>query len=303
MAAHRYWRVHCTVGNGEPNFSVGEIELRTSISGADQTGSGTPTLSSGTTATSAFDNNNSTLATTTSGTFPHWIKYDFGAGNDKDIVELTMFPRSQVRYMPTTFTLDYSDNDSTWTTLYSFDGYGEWGILVTANVFNVTRLPTDGASGTFWRVNCTVADGAGFFSVGEIRMYSAGSATNECTGGLAFSQTQLDTGGPASFAFNELSGSSSLDRWSSFTLPAWVGYKFASAKTIDVIGITARVTGQTAAPRTFTVQYWNGSSFTTAMTLTGITGWTSGQTRYFNASGETTAPVASTGRPVVCVCT
>jgi F5/8 type C domain len=302
MATHRYWRLYCTAGNGEPNLSLAEIQLRASLGGADETGSGTAS-SSGGTAANGFDNNNTTLVTTTSGAYPHWIAYDFGAGNEKDIVEIAINTRTQIRYSPTDFQLQWSDDNSAWTTLFTIEGYGQWPTgQATFLAFNADRRYTNGAANQVWRVKTTAVDGGSVFGICELMLYDS-SGTNQCTGGTAFSSTQGEGGGPNPSAFDGIVTGGDTNRWSSFAVTnEWIGYKFAGAKSIITVGIVNRLTLQNQSPKDFTVQYWDGSAWQTAMTLTGITGWTSGQTRYFNASGETSAPVAS-ARPVCFVCT
>jgi hypothetical protein len=301
MAAHRYWRLYCTAGNGEPNLSLAEIQLRASLGGADETGSGTAS-SSGGTAANGFDNSNSTLVTTTSGAYPHWIAYDFGAGGEKAITEIAINCRTQIRYAPTDFQLQHSDDDSNWTTLFTVKGYGEWPSgQATFVTFNADRIYDNGVSGQFWRLRSTAVDGGTSLGLCELMLYDS-SGINQCTGGMAFSSTQLEGGGPTPNAFDGIVTGGDMNRWAGFSVAEWIGYKFAGAKSIITVGIVARTTFQSMSPKNFVIEYWDGSAYQTAMTLTGITGWTSGQTRYFNASGETSAPVAS-ARPVCFVCT
>lgn len=52
-----------------------------------------------------------------------WIAYDFGAGNDKDIVEVTLKARGQYPDNgPDDVDVQYSDNGSAWSTAASFTG-------------------------------------------------------------------------------------------------------------------------------------------------------------------------------------
>src|SRR5688572_7242436 len=119
MAAHRYWRIYATAGNGESNMGLAEIQLRASLGGADETGSGTASASSGTSPGNLVDNSDATTWTTTGGAYPHWWAYDFGSGNDKDISEIAINARAQIRFAPTEFQLQYSDDGSGYTTLFT----------------------------------------------------------------------------------------------------------------------------------------------------------------------------------------
>jgi hypothetical protein len=301
MAAHRYWRLYCTAGNGEPNLGLAEIQLRASLGGADETGSGTASASSGT-AANLFDNNNTTVLTTTSGAYPHWISYDFGAGNDKAITEIAINTRTQIRYSPTDFQLQWSDDNSAWTTLFTVKGFGEWPSgQATFMVFNADRIYDNGVSGQFWRLRSTATDGGAQVGLCELMLYDS-SGINQCSGGTPFSSTQLEGGGPNTQAFDGIVTGGDTNRWNGFSVAEWIGYKFPSAKTIITVGIVAQTTFQSKSPKDFVIEYWDGSAYQTAMTLTNITGWTSGQTRYFNAAGETTAPTPSAAGHRVVFC-
>ena len=312
MAAHRYWRVNVTANNTSGTVSIGEIELRSSLGGADQTGSGTASASSANASfpvTNVFDNNVNTRWVST-GNVPQWVKYDFGSGNDKDIVELSLCPglgtsSGTKQQWPVDFQLQYSDDDSAWTTLFSVAGETTWNPQV-AQVFNADSIPNDsGVSGWFWRVRATAVDGGSVFGLAEVMMYEA-AGVNVCTPnasgiGVIFSSTCLES--TDTEAFDGILADTTLGSyWTTMASTGWIGYKFASAKTIVTIGISARIENHNQSPKNFVVEYWNGSSYVTAMTLTNITGWTSGQERWFNASGETTEPVATaSARPIVFV--
>lgn len=298
MAAHRYWRLHATSGNGDPNMGVAEIEMRTSLGGADVTGTGTAAASSGT-AANAFDNSNSTVWTTTSGAYPHWISYDFGAGNDKDIVEVAINTRTQIRFSPIDWTLQWSDDNAAWTTLFTIQGYGEWPTgQATFRVFNADRVYTNGVNNQVWRLRSTAVDGGTVVGLCELMMYDA-SGLNQCSGGVPFSSTQAEGGGPNTQAFDGIITGGDTNRWSGWDASEWIGYKFAAAKSIITVGIVNRLTFQNQSPKDFVIERWDGAAWQNVMTLVGITGWTSGQTRYFNSGGETVAPSPSTSRPIV----
>lgn len=120
MAAHRYWRIRSPTRDP---YGLAEVEMRTSAGGADQTGSGTAIASGNYTGyppSNCYDNNNSTLWTTFTVPLPsggHWIGYDFGSGNDKDIVEFTLRARNDGFHTeaPLDPIFEYSDDASTWT--------------------------------------------------------------------------------------------------------------------------------------------------------------------------------------------
>ncbi len=125
MAAHRYWRMNITA-TVSGHSGVNEFEWRSTAGGVDRTGSGTAATNStfsGFPASDAFDNNNSTSWATSGSALPHWISYDFGAGNAWDIVEISILPRpGSLDQGPTTFQWQYSDDNSAWTTVVTKTG-------------------------------------------------------------------------------------------------------------------------------------------------------------------------------------
>jgi len=56
-------------------------------------------------------------------TLPHWLKYDFGAGNAKTITQYTITPAAFPNYDPRDWTFDGSNDDAAWTTLDTHTDY------------------------------------------------------------------------------------------------------------------------------------------------------------------------------------
>lgn len=124
MAAHRYWRVfHLTVNGGE-YASWAEIEMFETIGGANVCVGGTASASSfygvGYEPSVAFDGNKTTDAFWTTVQYQQnnsWIMYDFGAGNEKDIVEFAVTSRqASLNQTPRDFYLQWSDDSISWHT-------------------------------------------------------------------------------------------------------------------------------------------------------------------------------------------
>lgn len=128
MAAHRYWRIYI-LESAVGWTRICELELRASKGGSDETGSGTAADSShfsSYVAAEAFDNDLSAAhswVANNSGTINlnEWVSYDFGSGVTKDIVEIAITPWSgEYSRTPSKFALQYSDDNSTWYTLYEW---------------------------------------------------------------------------------------------------------------------------------------------------------------------------------------
>jgi hypothetical protein len=142
-SGHRYWRLLITANNGD-TFRVGTLEviLATAPGGATVASGGTASASSENVAgdaAKAFDGdttssgwisaNLSTLGGLHAGN-PQWLRYDFGAGNEKNIVEFGVgsYPASSsvnARSLAD-FKLQYSDDGSAWTDAKSVTGQSGW---------------------------------------------------------------------------------------------------------------------------------------------------------------------------------
>lgn len=145
MSAHRYWRIYVNGGPGSGWVSsdyarIAEVELRTSLSGSDQTGSGTASVStsydpSSFGADKAFDNNTGTEWISDGTHTAQWLKYDFGSGNNKDIVEYTIRCSNAAGSL-VNILFQYSDDNSSWTTVDTRTGLS-WSVPET-KTFSVT---------------------------------------------------------------------------------------------------------------------------------------------------------------------
>lgn len=113
MAAHVYWRLNIAGTDTGSTLTLAEIELHTSVGGANVATGGTATAQSGT-AANAFDANNATNWALSSGTVG-WIQYQFASA--QDIVEhCVTAPSATMTNAPSRWTIQYSDNGSSWTT-------------------------------------------------------------------------------------------------------------------------------------------------------------------------------------------
>jgi hypothetical protein len=307
--SHRYWRLYIDDSNYGGYVNLMELELRTSIGGSSVATGGTASASStgfGWSASNAFDGLTNTFGTgwhSNTNNLPttaEWLQYDFGAGNDKDIAEFAIWARtSQVDFFPKDFRLQWSDNGSTYTDVWRAKGVTSWNVTNPKAFHADFRYDVSGENKRFWRVRPTAVDGGASCSITELKMY-AGTPTNECSGGDIFSSSCQE--GSDTLAFNGVITSG--DYWAGLNATSWIGYRLPSAKTITTVGITGRGSGfQTQSPKDFVVEYWDGSAFQTAFSITGASGWTALQTRYFDATGEVSGPpAAATARPVVFIC-
>lgn len=123
MFSHRYWRLKW---DASPRgfCSCSQLQLRDTVGGPDLTqGAGSPlagTSSGGFPASNAFNNNPSNFWSSVGAA--DYIGWDFGAGRAFDIVEFVYAPRNDAFSDgdgPRPGGLEYSDNGSTWTRVFT----------------------------------------------------------------------------------------------------------------------------------------------------------------------------------------
>jgi hypothetical protein len=95
----------------------------------------------------AVDDNAGTWWASANTALPHWFKYDFGAGNSKKIERVTLKGYNETGICSKDFTVQGSNNDSDWTTLYT----GQM-----TNDENVQTFTFNNSSFyRYYKINCT----------------------------------------------------------------------------------------------------------------------------------------------------
>ena len=134
MAAHRYWRIY--INTTPLNLWVGmdQVKMYDTIGGtnlAKYPANGTATASSVNSPAYGCYEDPYVGTTWTShpstGYVPQWNRFDFGSGNDKDIIQIKILNRSVLEYSPGNFKIQYSDDDSAWTDVATFDNVAAAG--------------------------------------------------------------------------------------------------------------------------------------------------------------------------------
>jgi hypothetical protein len=286
MAAHRYWRIYITSNtSGGPHLDCSEIEMRTSVGGADQCTGGTASASSevgGFEASKAFDNSTGTTWYTPSSNLPAWVKYDFGSGNDKDIVEVALTCWSPNEH-PRDWSLQYSDDNSTWTTLFAATSLTAW----SANETRAFSFQNPVSAYRYWGLSISAMDGGSAVTIADLELRTSAGGVDQTGSGTA-SASNSAFGHGASGAFD---GTSATD-WSISGTGNWLAYDFGAGVTKAIVEIAiAADANPVNSPKDFKLMLSpDGLAWYPVWTITGITGWTSGQRRTFNSSGETTTP-------------
>lgn len=129
VVGHRYWRLNMTAGNGATYADVSMLRLKTVAGGAQAATGGVATAKNyqnGFEAINAFTPNNAATPDNTNfwssypSNFPQWLQYAMASRSILAVVEYDV--EFDVIYnepkgaAPKNWTLQYSDNGSTWTT-------------------------------------------------------------------------------------------------------------------------------------------------------------------------------------------
>jgi len=281
MAAHRYWRLlitRCQISGADGLYpSIAELELRSEIGGTDLCINGTPSASSRYDATYdwsyAFDDDPTTKWATAiiSTNYQHWIKYDFGNGNDVEINEISIKARSDYRVAPTDFALQYSDDNSNWFNWLGCYNQPEYSLSET-KIFN-----KDTSGVVSWKLlsplNMTsnnslspiIASASSYYSSSVWDAYHC------------FDNVWIDhTNGGSYWASNNVQ-------------TGWVKLDLGSGneQTAKYVGLRCYrgSDGPERMPKDFTIQGSNDdNSWDTLYTITNQTTWTMGEIKYYTLS-------------------
>jgi hypothetical protein len=147
MTAHRHWAIKITANNGDQFTAIGELEMRGSVGGADQTdpvtaqtaASATSEFSAAFADEHAFDDSTTGSNgwwTTSAAPFPHRLAYDFTS--PINIVQIAVSApngSTGITAAPQDFEIQYSDlaspdvnDDADWTTERSYSGETAWSL-------------------------------------------------------------------------------------------------------------------------------------------------------------------------------
>lgn len=206
-----------------------------------------------------------------------------------------------------TRTLDLFDRETNTylvSTMSAADGTYKFSGLSTSRTFDVRArgsttsendviasqiTPTALGMHAYWRVRVTANNGA--VSASEIRRLqlrgSAGGA-DQAGGGTAISSGAFSTAYLPAFAFGPDNGvlADEKNSWASTNgspVNVWLGYRFASPIPVAEVALIApKSEPRTQMPRDFAIEFSdNGTTWTTARTYRGATGWSAGELRAY----------------------
>ena len=131
LPGYRFWRLYITAADSGQYSGLAELVFN--IAGVRQLG-GTALASSffsGAAAANGFDGNTATDWANNGGLpgTPAWLRYDFGAGNEKEIDEVKITARAYTGQGPKSFEIQSSNDGTTWDVHVSVSGASAWGSL------------------------------------------------------------------------------------------------------------------------------------------------------------------------------
>lgn len=276
MANHRYWRAYCREGGASSRTLCAEMTMAQSSGGADVTSTAFA-IASGETGASeskdkAFDNNTAAYwqVIQTTGA---WIGQDFGAGNEKDIVEISMQPLSGfATRMFRQFDVQYSDDNVTWTTAWSCS-FTAW--TNAAQTFTKPSAVAD----RYWRLRQSAL-------VSGLVMGCAELELRESVGGADATGSGTGIGDQLTNIANAFDNNTATV-WSGVSAAddsGYLGYDFGSGvtKTIVQVSFTARNdVNYFQSPTAGWIESGsNGIDFIERWTFSGLS-WTQGSTNVF----------------------
>lgn len=285
-APHRYWRVNVTTNGGGASTLFEELEFRVIAGGPDVTGSGTAISGgsfTGGTPANAF--NNSTATSYNPSGSSGYIGYDFGAGNGKAIAEVAFLTSASTTLtaLPKDFTLEWSDDGSTWTVQNTCHAYG-W-------LFNATRTFPEATPAAgfhrYWQIFCETNNGGSSFIVLDDVQFRATSGGADQSAVLT-TENGDSTGRPfgssagQSYKCYDSNVSGADPYFMTGTVNTYVGYIFPSPVKCEEVLLQC-YTGTTRAPNIVRIEYSDdGVTFTQQKRITGLT-WTSNEQKVLSA--------------------
>jgi hypothetical protein len=286
---HRYWRVNVTANNGDSVLVINELELFDATTGAKATGgtkSASSELNASYVAGNAFDGDflsgGAGTVWATNSSASGWLQVDYGAGNEKDIRAFTIWSRvGFASQAPKDFTLQYSDNGSSWTTLITVTNQTSWLDREARTFVSSTPSYTGSPWGDhlYYRWYILENNSSGASALGELEIRASAGGADQTSGSGTASASSTDSTFTASKAFDD--NTSTL--WASTTTPVWIKYQAPSAIGFAQIAMRARHDGfESSTPKRFVLQFSDDdSNWFTCMQRTSETAWSASEIRAF----------------------
>lgn len=286
-----YYYVVSAVVSGVESSNSAQASATPSASSTNLAIGGTATASTTDTAngyapSKIFDGNTSDFAgwASQSGVaLPQWVELNFGSSQTFNRVELY----TTTGYLLKTYNLQYW-NGSSWVT----------AATVTNNTLKHVTSTFAAVTGTKLRVYATAADMYNIARVDELEVYNdsgGGSPTNLSIGAAASALTTDTANGYAASKINDGSATTDWNGWANTgSTPDWVQLDFGTNKTFNRVELYT-TTGYEI--RNYKIQYWNGSGWVDAVSVTGNT--SNHRTHTFSAVTGSKIRVYGTSGPTI----
>lgn len=236
----------------------------------------------------AFDHLDLEQAWITNSSVQGWISFKFPA--PKTVISYKILPRNEITAIgasPKSWTFE-GFNGSEWVVLSQETNVTDWKIK-EANQFNVNQI----GSYREYRISITENNGYWYTSIGEIEMMESDISetpeqnlipamnSNVSLDGTAAANSEFGESYAAYKAFDHINSESS---WiTNGTVQGWLSYQFPLPKVVRTYKIMPRYDESTlgSAPKSWTFEGFNGSTWQVLSTETNVTGWQVSQTKTF----------------------
>lgn len=285
----RYWRLNITAANSD---ATGVVSIHNMIM-ADTAGG--PDLSTGATVTANSsqgglgparlnDGDFTTNWVSAAGAFPRTIQLDFGAtaGAWKALAEVRLSCNSTwAPQAPKNYTLDWSDDASTWTTVMTVTGETSWGAgsgEYASRIHRSGSCPTNLGGYLFYRLNISAGNDVTQVALGEIEFRDTVSGTDRSQAYPSIYSTQAGS----NTAFNAFDNNLTNGWFGTTGFPYQIGCELPRRYAIAEMSLLPFTSFEAYAPKDFKLQGSNdNSTWVDLKTYTAQTGWSSGTARLF----------------------
>lgn len=220
---HAAYRVYVSSNNGASYVSLTELEMINTV-GIGLTTGGTPsassTFSAGWEADKAFDGNRNTATAwaSASGGPPQWLAYQFSTPRYPEEYRMT-FSRESAAEAPKSFTIQYSDDGSNWTDVWTMHNQTSWN----SNQTRFFRHVDPAFSQVAAVMDPDATNGATTMTDAKGIIYTfSSSATVARANGSGFGRSYIDLPNTSSAVVTNNTSAVNILASGDFTLEAWV---------------------------------------------------------------------------------
>lgn len=282
LPSARFWRVFTTDSHSPSETTVGvtELELRDIIGGPDLTSPGEAATraitnsqySSNFGAHNAFDDviaagSGNIWATANNQHLNAWVGWDFGAGNEKTIVEVVVTGFNNTLQSPKDIRVDYSHDGVIWYTAWD-EGAMTWTAL-ESKTFQHPNAPIPEVSGhRHWRLffsRSTINDS--YLGVGEVELRGVAGGPDLTIAADAGTKASASSYVfPPSNAFNDNEGGTDwLSAAGQGDENGWLAWDFGVGNEQDINEVTMHPPSNLqSAPKDVLIQYSDDGGVTWA---------------------------------------